>query len=199
MNKEAKTSVKINELAAKRWSPRAFLDKPVEKEKLVALFEAARWAASGGNVQPWRFILGIRPDETWTKIFDALNPGNGVWNEKMPVLIVALGERFSGQDKTDSSVFQYDTGQAVANLCLEAIHQGIYAHQMGGFSVEKIHDSFDVPANYLAITTIAVGYIGDPGLLPEKLRVRELQERVRRPLHETVFSGSFGKSSELFI
>ncbi len=197
MNKEAKTAVKINDLATKRWSPRAFQDRPVEKEKLVALFEAARWAASGGNVQPWRFILGIRPDETWTKIFNALNPGNQAWNEKIPVLIVALGERYSGQDQTDSPSFQYDTGQAVANLCIEVIHQGLFAHQMGGFSISRIHESFHVPENHLAITTIAVGYIGDPEFLPEKLKIRELQDRVRRPLSETVFSGTFGKSSGL--
>jgi nitroreductase len=199
MQKEAITSVPINEFAAKRWSPRAFLDKRVEAEKLTALFEAARWAASGGNVQPWRFILGIKPDDTWKRIFEALNPGNQVWNEKMPVLIVALGERYSGQDHADSTVFQYDTGQAVANLCIEAIHQGLFAHQMGGFSIEKIHASFGVPENYMAITTIAVGYIGDPDTLPEKLKNRELQERVRKPLKETVFSGTFGTSSDLFI
>ncbi|MEI6455504.1 MAG: nitroreductase family protein [bacterium] len=199
MQKEARTSVPINEFATKRWSPRSFLDKKVEAEKLTALFEAARWAASGGNIQPWRFIIGIRPDDTWKRIFEALNPGNQVWNEKIPVLIVAIGERYSGQDHIDSSVFQYDTGQAVANLSIEAMHQGLFVHQMGGFAPDKIHASFGVPENFLAITAIAVGYIGEPGALPEKLRNRELQERDRKPLTESVFSGTFGTPSDLFI
>jgi len=197
MNKEAITRYPINEAARKRWSPRAFLPKSVEKEKLISLLEAARWAASGGNVQPWRFILGIKPDETWTKIFDALDPGNQIWNKEVPVLIVSVGAKISPFDGKVSPVFQYDTGQAVASLALEAMHQGLHVHQMGGFSIEKISAAFDIPDDYLAITVIAIGYLGDPDLLPEKLKKRELLERTRKPLEEFVFSGKFGKAFEV--
>jgi nitroreductase len=197
MNKNAITRHPINEAAMKRWSPRAFLDKPVEKEKLISLLEAARWAASGGNVQPWRFILGNRPDATWKCIFDALAPGNQEWNEHVPVLMVAVGAKISPFDGEISPVFQYDTGQAVSSLSIEAIHQGLYVHQMGGFSIEKIHADFEIPKDFLAIAVIAVGYIGDPESLPDKLKKRELLPRERKPLEEMVFSGKFGKAAEI--
>ena len=94
MDKQAKTQYPINNLAAQRWSPRSFLSKPVEQEKLVSMFEAARWSASGGNEQPWRFILGIDHDETWQKIFSSLAEGNKEWNQDVPVLILACGNNF---------------------------------------------------------------------------------------------------------
>lgn len=197
MNKEAITRHPINKAARIRWSPRAFLDTPVEKEKLISLLEAARWAASGGNVQPWRFIIGSRPDATWNKIFDALAPGNQEWNEKVPVLLVAVGAKISPFDGEISPVFQYDTGQAISSLALEAMHQGLHVHQMGGFSIEKIHTAFEIPDDFLAIAVIAVGYIGDPETLSAKLKERELQPRVRKPLEEIVFSDKFGKSAEI--
>ena len=123
MEKEAKTSSPINDLARKRWSPRAFLDKPVEHEKLVSMFEAARWSASGGNEQPWRFIVGMRSDDTWQKIFSTLDDGNQEWNQTMPVLIMAIGNKISSWDGNISPVYQYDTGQSVAHL---------HVHVLGG-------------------------------------------------------------------
>lgn len=193
MNKEAKTKYPISRLAQNRWSPRAFLDKPVETEKLVSMFEAARWSASGGNEQPWRFIVGLNRDETWQKIFDTLNEGNREWNRNVPVLIVALGNKISSWDGNISPVFQYDTGQAVAHLSLEAMNQGLYVHQMGGFSVEKACELLDIPDTHLPIAVISAGYIGDPDSLPEKLKQRELLERQRKTLSEIVFSGRFGE------
>lgn len=197
MNKEAITRYPINKAARERWSPRAFKDQPVEKEKLISLLEAARWAASGGNVQPWRFIVGIRPGETWNKIFNALDPSNQEWNEHVPVLIVAVGTKISPFDGKVSPVFQYDTGQAVSSLAIEAMHQGLHIHQMGGFSGEKIHSAFEIPDGYLTIAVIALGYIGDPVTLSEKLKKREMLPRERKPLEEIVFSGKFGNPSEI--
>ncbi len=197
MNKDAITRYPINEAARKRWSPRAFRDQPVEPEKLISLFEAARWAASGGNVQPWRFIVGLRPDATWTRIFEALDQGNQEWNKNVPVLMVAVGARISPFDGKVSPVFQYDTGQAVSSLSIEAIHQGLHVHQMGGFSGEKIHAAFEIPDDYLAIAVIACGYMGDPENLSEKLKKREFLPRTRKPLEEFVFSGKFGEAMEM--
>ncbi len=197
MDKTAKTTYPINDLATNRWSPRAFLKKPVEQEKLVSLFEAARWSASGGNEQPWRFIAGQKPDDTWDKIYSALNEGNQPWNQDVPVLLVACGNRISSWDGGVSPFFQYDVGQAVAHLSIEAQSQGLFVHQMGGFSPGKIRELFEIPGDFEALTVIAVGYRGDPDTLPENLKQRELQERSRKPLTEIVFSGKFGKTSEI--
>ncbi|MDP1621372.1 MAG: nitroreductase family protein [Bacteroidales bacterium] len=197
MNKTANTKYPINHLAINRWSPRAFLDKPVEPEKLISLFEAARWSASGGNEQPWRFIAGIDHDETWQKIFSTLDPGNQEWNQHVPVLIIAVGNRISSWDGKESGYFQYDTGQAVAHLTIEAMNQGLHVHQMGGFSKEKASEIFEIPDDFQPLTAIAVGYIGDPETLSEKLRQRELQERTRKNLSEIVFSSRFGEPSPL--
>lgn len=191
MNKDAITSLPINDLARKRWSPRAFLDKPVEPEKLVSMFEAARWSASGGNEQPWRFIIGINGDETWQKIFETLNEGNRAWNGHVPVLILAVGNTISAWDGKTNPYYAYDTGQAMAHLSIEAMHQGLHVHQMGGFSVEKALALLEIPATFEPLTVTAVGYIGDPDSLPENLKKRELQERKRKALEEIVFSGKF--------
>lgn len=197
MNRQADTSFPINELAANRWSPRAFLDKPVEREKLVSMFEAARWSPSGGNEQPWRFIVGLSHDETWQKIFDTLNEGNREWNGKIPVLIIAIGNKISSWDGNISPVYQYDTGQSVAHLSIEAMHQGLFVHQMGGFSADKARELFDIPETHQPLTVIAAGYIGEPDSLPEKLKQRELQPRSRKELGEFVFSGKFGETSSI--
>ena len=197
MEKEAKTNYPINEFARKRWSPRAFLDKPVEKEKLLSLFEAARWSASGGNEQPWRFIIGLRPDETWQKIFSALDAGNQLWNGLVPVLIITVGNKISSFDGTISPFFQYDVGQSVAHLSIEAMNKGLHVHQMGGYSMEKARELFEIPDGYQPLAAIAIGYMGDPETLPEKLKIREYQERKRKELSELVFSGKFGNTASI--
>ena len=197
MEKQAITAYPINDFARKRWSPRAFLDKPVEPEKLLSLFEAARWSASGGNEQPWRFIIGIRPDETWQKIFSTLDDGNQLWNGHVPVLIISVGNKISSWDGNISPFFQYDVGQSVAHLSIEVMNQGLYIHQMGGYSMDKARELFEIPESYQPLAAIAIGYIGDPELLPEKLKIREFQERKRKELVEIVFSGKFGETSSV--
>ncbi len=195
MNKDAITSRPVNDLSRQRWSPRAFLEKAVEQEKLVSMLEAARWSASGGNEQPWRFIIGLKPDETWEKIYSSLDDGNKVWCQAVPVLILAVANKISSWDGNVSGYYQYDTGQALAHLSLEAMHQGLFVHQMGGFSQEAVARLFDIPDDFSPLTVTAVGYIGDAGSLPENLKKRELQPRVRKELREIVFQGSFGKSA----
>ncbi len=197
MNKQAITSHPINDLAINRWSPRAFLELPVEEHKLVSMFEAARWSASGGNEQPWRFIIGVKEDETWQKIFSTLNEGNQVWCKQAPVLLLACANMISSWDGGISPFYQYDAGQAVAHMSLEAVNQGLYLHQMGGFSGEKAAGLFGVPEGFSVLTAIAVGYLGDPGTLPENLYERELQPRSRKPLSELVFSGNFGEAAAM--
>jgi len=197
MNKEARTSVPINDFARIRWSPRAFYDAPVEKEKLFALFEAARWSASGGNEQPWRFMLGIRPDETWQKIFSVMDKGNQVWNAIVPVLVLTIGKNIYSSDGSPSSYFQYDVGQSAAHLSLEAMCQGLHVHQMAGFSKEKAIELFKIPLDFIPLTVIAIGYLGSPEILDPKLKAREEQERTRKELTDLIFTDVFGKPSDL--
>jgi hypothetical protein len=141
----------------------------------------------------------VNQDETWQRIFATLNEGNQEWNNHVPVLILAIGYTISSWDGNVSGYFHYDTGQAVAHLSIEAMNQGLHVHQMGGFSVEKAIELFDIPETCQPLTVIAAGYLGDPDSLPEKLKQRELQDRSRKELGEIVFSGKFGVSAQLII
>jgi nitroreductase len=196
--KEANNIYPINEFARKRWSPRAFLDKPVEPEKLRSLFEAARWAPSGGNQQPWHFILGIRPDETWQKIYATLTGRNTIWNVPVPVLVATVGRKNILNKDIQSPTFSYDVGQSVAHLSIEATNLGLYVHQMAGFVPEKIVEAFEIPKNYQPLTVFAIGYIGDPSSLREDMKKEELEPRVRKEFSDFIFTEKFGKTHPLF-
>jgi nitroreductase len=181
-----------------RWSPRAFGEKPVEKERLQSLFEAARWAPSSMNEQPWRFIVGQKGDKTWEKIHNSLVEFNQNWATQAPVLIVNLGKKTFTYKGRENVTYQYDTGQAVAFMVIEAVNQGLVAHQMGGFHAEKLIELFEIPEDFKPISVTAIGYQGDPGTLSADLYKSEFRERERRSLAEQVFSGKFGGKSELF-
>lgn len=196
--KEAKNRYPILDLLKTRWSPRAFADKEVEKEKLQAVFEAARWAPSSFNQQPWRFIVGRKGDKTYDKIVDALAEFNQIWAPTAPVLVATIGRKINNNSEKDNLVYQYDAGQAVAHLTVEATNQGLYVHQMGGFDPKKVINHFDVPIQYKPLTVIAIGYIGDPGQLEGGMKSSELAERDRFDFDELVFSGNFGQKSGLF-
>lgn len=197
MEKEASNRYPVHSLLKRRWSPRAFAETPVEKEKLQSLFEAARWAPSSGNEQPWSFLVGIKPDDTWQKIFNSLTEGNQVWNIHVPVLLISIGSKVRQNTRRPYLHFMYDTGQAVAHLSLQATEMGLFVHQMGGFDAEIIRKEFNVPEDYEPITAIAVGYPGNPEDLPEHQKQREYAERTRKETSEFVFSGKFGTKTEL--
>lgn len=192
MKKDAITQYPINKFAKKRWSPRIFLDMPVGLEKLVSIFEAARWSASSMNEQPWRFIIGIKPDESWKMIFKTLVKGNQIWAHSAPVLTIVCGKKTYSHNNNPSAIFKYDVGQSVAHLSIEAMHQGIYVHQMGGFSAEKTTTLFKIPDDFQPLTAIAIGFIGDPESLSGTLKTRELATRSRKNLNEIVFREKFG-------
>ena len=199
MEKEALTRYPIHPLLKRRWSPRAFAETPVEKEKLQSVFEAARWSPSAGNEQPWNFLVGIKPDETWQKIYDSLADGNKAWNMHVPVLVIAIGRKVTTRDRGPYFHYQYDTGQAVAHLSIEAMNLGLFVHQMAGFSAEKITESFNVPDDHQPMTAIAIGYPGNPDDLPDFQKKRELSERTRKEFSEFVFSGTFGNASDIVL
>jgi nitroreductase len=194
MEKPADTQYPIHDLLRQRWSPRAFDDRPIEPEKLLSLCEAARWAPSSNNEQPWRFIVANKDYETeWNRLFACLVEGNRKWAYRAPVLILSVASLNFEDDSTPNRHAFYDTGMAVENLVLQATALGLSAHQMAGFDVEKARADLKIPSGYEPVAMIAVGYPGDLASLPDRLRERELQPRSRRPISEWTFSGQWGE------
>ena len=193
MEKPADAQHPIHDLFKRRWSPRAFSDQPVESEKLHMLFEAARWAPSSNNEQPWRFIVAIKDNETgWTRLLACLVEGNRKWAYCAPVLILSVASLNFQDDSTPNRHAFHDTGMAVENLVLQATALGLVAHQMAGFDVEKARADLKIPSDYEPVAIIAVGYPGDLASLTDRLRERELQPRSRQPISEWTFSGQWG-------
>jgi nitroreductase len=197
-DKTAVTDHAISEVLAKRWSPRAFADKPVTNETISQLFEAARWAPSAFNEQPWRFMVATKEHPTeYQKVLSCLVEFNQMWAQSAPVLlIVVASENFERNGKPNHHAW-YDTGQAMATLTVQATILDLYIHQMAGFSPEKARETFNIPAGYEAIAAAAIGYMGDADQLPDQMRQGELAPRTRKALSEVLFSGTWGQSSEI--
>lgn len=193
MEKPAQTQFHIHDLLARRWSPRAFDERPVDTDTLRTLFEAARWAPSSNNEQPWRFIVATKQHQTdWNRLLECLAEGNRRWAFRAPVLVLSVASlHFEDDGKSNRHAF-HDTGLATENFVLQATAQGLVAHQMAGFDVEKARLDLRIPTGYEPVAMIAVGYPGDPALLPERLRERELRPRDRRPIGEWTFAGQWG-------
>ena len=195
--KRAKTAQPIHELLAVRYSPRAFAERPVEAAKLQSLFEAARWAPSSNNEQPWRFIVTKKGSESFERLIACLRPGNASWAPRAPVLILSLAKTMfdarGDKPARENRYAWHDVGQAVANLTVQATALGLCVHQMAGFEPEKAREAFSIPEGFAPVSVIALGYPGDPESLPEDLRARELAPRTRKPLEELVFEDDFGK------
>ncbi len=198
MSKEAKTKFEIHPLLKQRWSPRAFSDKTVKKAQLQRLFEAARWSPSGMNEQPWRFIVGFKGDDTYHEIFESLVEFNRLWARFAPVLVASLGKKVYTNKQEINPSYNYDVGQAVAHLSFQAMHEGLYIHQMGGFDPARIVHRFSIPAKYKPITIFAIGHIGEPYMLHPNLKKPETAERERMEFDELVFTGKFGKPLGIF-
>ncbi len=198
LNKPAPTNYDIHGLLKNRWSPRAFAPKEVEKEKVLRFMEAARWAPSSSNEQPWRFIVGFKGDESYQKIFDSLVEFNQLWAKTAPILLLAIGNTRSLKDPSKpSQIYKYDVGQAIAHLTFQASADDLFVHQMGGFSSQKAAELFQVPEDFEVLTVTAIGYMGDPGQLPDNLSKMEYNKRERQPLTDMVFTGKFGEKTVL--
>ena len=195
--KTASTDYPINDLLRNRWSPRAYSPQPVETEKIKNFLEAARWSPSASNQQPWRFIIGFKGDETYNKLVDSMVEFNRLWAVTAPVLLLAIAKTTNHKGEPNTAAV-YDLGQSVAHLTFQATADGLYVHQMGGFDAAKTIEAFEIPGEYRVMTIIAVGTIGDPELLHENLRKMEITPRERIKIQDLVFSGSFGKPSEVF-
>ncbi|HEX9677338.1 nitroreductase family protein [Nitrososphaera sp.] len=194
MDKTAVTDYPVSELIAKRWSARAFSERPVENEKIMSLFEAARWAASSYNEQPWRFILFTAEDKG--RLEDArsiLSEGNS-YARKAPVLMCVVAKKTLTHNGADNGKYLHDAGAATAYMFLEAYNQGLAMHVMGGFDGQKARQLFEIPEGFDPVTMVAVGYYGDPEQLAEPAKEKEMAARTRRPVSETVFAGMWGKN-----
>lgn len=172
-----------------RWSPVIFSSRSVPAETLDRLFEAARWAASSSNEQPWSFVVATAEQpEIFAKAAACLVPGNA-WAKEAPVLVLSVVRMtLSGNDGQNRYAF-HDTGMAVGNLLAQATAEGLFVHQMGGFDVEKARTDFEVPRNHEPVAMIAIGYYGNPDHAQTGLRDRELRPRGRKRLDEFVFGG----------
>lgn len=196
--KPAETCVPITELIRDRWSPRAFESRPVEQEKLCALFEAARWAASSYNAQPWYFIVATKNDpQNYQRVLDTFVEFNQGWAKNAPVLVLSVaGLKFEHNKETNRHAF-HDVGQAAANLALQAAALGLQVHQMAGILPGKAREIFGIPEGFEAVAGIVIGYPGDPASLPDALRERELEARKRKPIDSFVFKGKWGQPATI--
>jgi nitroreductase len=189
--KDAETSVPVHPLVAARWSPRALdPDGKVTDGQLRAVLEAARWAPSHGNTQPARFLVGRRDDETHARLFDLLSARNKGWAHLAPVLVLACAATVN--EKGAMPMPEYGVGLAAENLALQAVAEGLVAHQMGGFNKEGAKLVFSLPIDVEPLVMIALGRLGSPDLLDEERRARELAPRRRKPLSEIAFTGEWG-------
>jgi len=182
----------------RRWSPRAFDDRSIELEKLRSLFEAARWAPSSNNEQPWRFLVATKENTTeYDRLFGCLVEGNQKWAHRAPALLLSVA-KLQFEDGSPNRHALYDTGMAVDNLVVQATALGLVVHQMAGFRIDQAGTDCQIPAGYEPVAIIAIGYPGDPAQLSDRLRAREVQPRVRKPLTEIVFSARWSQPSPLF-
>ncbi|BAZ37123.1 nitroreductase [Calothrix sp. NIES-4101] len=192
--KLAETQYSVHEFISRRWSPRAFSDRQVEQEKLLSLLEAARWAPSSYNHQPWSFIIATKDDPTeYNRLLGTLVEFNQGWAKSAPVLILAVAKTRTDDGKTNRHAF-HDVGLAIENLAIQATALDLSVHQIAGFSADAARKEYQIPEDYEAVTAIVVGYAGNPENLSDGLRERELAARIRKPLKEFVFTGKWGNT-----
>lgn len=196
--KMAQPAHPIHELIANRWSPYAFSDRSVSDADLCSLFEAARWAASSYNEQPWTYILATKQNsEEFERLLSCLVEGNQGWARAAPVLAIGCTSLNFARNGQPNAAALHDLGLASANLTLEATARGLFVHQMIGILPDKARELYSVPVGVQPLTGLAIGYAADPSTLPENLRQRDLTPRGRKLVSEFVFGGEWGKASNL--
>jgi nitroreductase len=192
MQKSSEFHSPVIELIQNRRSRRAYADTPVEKEKINALFEAARWAPSSVNEQPWIYIYATKDQpELWNRIFDSLNDSNKIWVKHVPLLIASVVRKNFIRSDRPNLAARYDLGAANAFLSLQATHLGLNVHQIGGFNAEQLRVNLNVPDAYEPVTVLAIGYPGEIGMLPDHLQQREVAPRERYLQQEFVMNKTF--------
>ena len=194
MAKGASPDHPIHGLIAKRWSPYAFSGRLIPIADLQSIFEAARWAASSFNEQPWRYVVASRDrPEDFANILSCLLEGNQAWAREASTLALGCVKTAFARNGRPNRVAQHDLGLASANLTLEATGRGVYVHQMAGILPDRARDSCAIPDGFEAVTALALGYRANPPAAAPELLARDRTQRVRRPLREFVFSPRWGE------
>ena len=190
--KRPRTARPVLPVIAARWSPRAFdPGRPVGEDEMLPLLEAARWAASSNNLQPWRLAWALRGEAAFGSVLECLNPSNRAWAERAGALLVgcAVPDRPNGTPNRHAA---HDLGQALAQLALQAAGMGLGVHQMGGFDAERMGAALRIPPGVEPYTAVAIGWPADPATLDEAARARELAPRERLPLAQVAPRGGWG-------
>jgi len=183
------TTYDVHPNVLSRWSPRAFEEREVPEDVLFGLFEAARYAPSANNEQPWRYVLA-RTKEDREKFYGFINEGNRSWCERAPALALLAAKKTSAKTGNPMRTYAFDAGSSWALLALEATNKGLYTHAMGGFDGAKAKEALGFSDDYEPMVVIAIGYRGDPAVLTEGQRERE-KPSTRKPLQDILHEGTF--------
>jgi len=198
--KNAKTDHPILKVLAERWSPYGFADKMVPGADLLSLFEAARWAASSYNEQPWSYLVATKDNpEDFKRLLSCLMEANQAWAKAAPVLVLGVVSLRFAKNARDNRAAVHDLGLASANLSVEATSRGLSVHQMIGILPDQARKVYQIPEYFEALTAMAIGYRSDPALTPDDLRERDRAPRERKLLNEFVFANQWGKASSLVV
>jgi nitroreductase len=196
ITKIAKTGHPVNELIAKRWSARAFSTKPVERSKLLSILEAARWAPSSKNEQPWRYLIFTKDNPVRLMEAQSVLLESNSYAKRAPILICAIARKNYSEGEKYNRLHFHDLGAANENMFLEAFNQGLIMHEMGGFDVQMAIEIFRIPDDFEVGVMIAIGYQDKHSVLPERFRDKAYSPRERRSLSEIAFVGEIGKHLE---
>jgi nitroreductase len=191
MVKQANTKHKILDVVGNRWSPRAFSSENISEEDLETILEAASWAPSAMNEQPWKYIYAHRGTPGFAKMVQCLLPGNQLWAKEAAVLIISVGLKRYEKTGLPNIHYLHDSGLANSNLVTQAFSQGIYSHLMGGFDKEKTINEYNLKESEDPICFIALGYLGNSENLPEPFKSRENGPRTRKSLDLIIKDGSY--------
>jgi nitroreductase len=180
----------IESIFIERWSPRAMTGQPLSDDMLNSVFEAARWAPSSYNEQPWKFLYARRDTSHFEKFFNLLTPGNQAWTGNAAVLLVVVSRKVFSRNNKPNPVHVFDAGSAWENMALQGARLGLVMHGMAGFDPAKARTELNVPDDYDIVAMIAIGHPGDPDKLPENLRSVEIPSG-RKPVSEITSEGGF--------
>ena len=193
-DRDAPTSISLHEPIRRRWSPRSFAPRLVERDKLERVLEAARWAPSCHNEQPWRFMVATKESPDAHKaLLACLNDWNQGWAKSAPVLMLSFAVLKFARNQNDNLHAWHDVGLATAHLTIQAVAEGLFTHPMGGIEREVIFKTYHIPEHVAPVAGIALGYLDTVDAMPEEYREAETAPRVRRPARESFFSGDWGR------